>query len=99
MTVSEKFYSCEVKKLFIREGKKGWKWVTMNVSDAIRDEVTEFRCEKCHGAVKKHSKLVPHGPAPHVEHKSRDDSEYCPAGHYFKQNPGRVPRLSNSPVV
>jgi hypothetical protein len=41
---------------------------------------------------------VGHGPAPHVEHRSRQDSEYCPAGMYFKQNPGRVPRLLTMPV-
>ena len=98
MTLSEKFYRCEAKKLFMRDGEKRWEWVTMNVSDAIRDEVKEFRCEKCHGAVKKHTKRVPDGSAAHVEHKSREDSEYCPAGHYFSQNPGREPRLSNSPV-
>ena len=98
MAVSEKFLSCEVKKLFLRDGSKRWEWVTRNVSDAIRDEVTEFRCESCHGAVKKHSKRAADGPEVYVEHKLRDDSEYCSEGYYFKQNPGRVPRLSTNPV-
>jgi hypothetical protein len=35
---------------------------------------------------------VANRPAPHPEHRSREDSEYCPAGHYFKQNPGRARR-------
>ncbi len=34
----------------------------------------------------------------HAEHRSRQDSEFCPSGHYFKQNPGRTARLSDKPV-
>jgi len=94
----EKIYTCEVKKLFMRNGEKRREWAASTVSDAIRDERTEFRCEQCHGAVKKHARHVAHGPAPHVEHQLREDSEYCPAGHYFQQNPGRIPRVSSSPV-
>jgi hypothetical protein len=94
----EKIYTCEVKKLFMRNGEKRREWVTSTVSNAIRDEVTEFRCEQCHGAVKKPTKRTANGPEPHVEHKLREDSEYCPAGYYFQQNPGRIPRVSNSPV-
>jgi hypothetical protein len=48
--------------------------------------------------VRLHGKHVEHGPAPHVEHRSRQDSEYCPTGMYFRQNPGRLPRLSGMPV-
>src|SRR6266508_1364943 len=82
----EKIYSCEAKKLFVHEGHKRWNWITMAVADAITDGVKEFRCKDCHGAVKLHGKNVQHGPAPHVEHKSKQDSEYCPAGMYFRQN-------------
>ncbi len=92
----EKIYECEVKKLFMQGGVKRWEWVISSVADAIRDGASEFRC--CHGAVRLHGKHVAHGPAPHVEHKSHQDSDYCPAGIYFRQNPGREPRLSNSPV-
>jgi hypothetical protein len=98
MKDSEKIYRCEAKKLFIRSGEKRGEWVKMAVLDAIRDEVTEFRCEDCHGAVKLFRRHVAHGPAPHIEHKLREDSEYCPAGMYFRQNPGREPRLSSMPV-
>lgn len=94
----EKIYSCQVKKLFVRDGEKVWDWVIADVADAIRDEATQFRCKDCFGAVRLHGKHVEHGPAPHVEHQSRQDSEYCPAGMYFRRHPGRVPRLSSMPV-
>jgi hypothetical protein len=96
--VDERIYHCEVKKLFKRGDEKVWEWVTMSVADAIRDEVTTFRCKDCHGAVQLHGRHVAHGPAPHVEHRSRQDSEYCPAGMYFRQNPGRIPCLSTAPM-
>jgi len=94
----EKIYTCEVKKLFLRDGEKRWEWRVSNVEDAIRAEATVFRCKDCFGAVKLHGKKVENGPAPHVEHKRREDSEYCSAGLYFHQNPGRVPRMSAMPV-
>jgi hypothetical protein len=94
----ERIYDCEVKKLFMRDGQKRWDWVVMAVADAIRNGATEYRCKDCHGAVKLHGKHVQHGPAPHVEHKSRQDSEYCPAGMYFRKHPGRLPLLSSMPV-
>src|ERR1039457_3680154 len=96
--MGEKIYKCEVKKLFSRSGVKRWEWVISSVADALRDGVTEFRCKDCHGAVRLHGKHVAHGPAPHVEHRSRQDSEYCPGGMYFQQHPGRVPKLSSMPV-
>jgi len=98
MKVAEKIYTCEVKKLFLRNGEKVWEWVIAEVVDAIRDEATQFRCNDCHGAVRLHGKHADHGPAPHVEHISRQDSEYCRAGMYFRRHPGRVPRPSSMPV-
>jgi hypothetical protein len=94
----EKIYTCEVKRLFVRNGNKVWDWKVVNVGDAIRDGDTVFRCKDCHGAVRLHGRHVAHGPAPHVEHRSRQDSEYCPAGMYFRQHPGRLPKLSSTPV-
>jgi hypothetical protein len=94
----EKIYECEVKLLFKQNGKKFTQWKVRLVADAIVGGVPEFRCKDCKGAVKLHGRKVAHGPAPHVEHKSRADSEYCPAGMYFRQNPGRIPRLSQNPV-
>lgn len=90
---------CEVKKLFMRNGEKRKEWVISTVSNAIRDEVTEFRCKDCHGALKLFAKPLANGTAPHVQHKLREDSEYCSAGLYFKQNPGRESRLSEAPVA
>jgi hypothetical protein len=95
---AEKIYTCEVKKLFLRDGVKVEEWATAEVAEAIRDELTQFRCKDCHGAVRLHGRHVEHGPTPHVEHKSRQDSEYCPAGMYFRRHPGRVSRLSSAPV-
>ena len=97
--MADKIYHCEVKKLFRREGQNVTEWVSMSVQDALRDGVMQFRCKDCGGAVKLHGKHVTHGPAPHVEHRSRQDSEYCPAGFYFRQNPGRQPRRSLHPVL
>jgi hypothetical protein len=96
--MQEKIYHCQVKKLFKRNGDKKFEWVEMPVKKALEDGATEFRCKDCHGAVKLHGKHVPHGPAPHIEHKSKQDSEYCRAGFYYRQHPGREPRLSLSPV-
>ena len=98
MEAIEKIYSCEVKKLFLRNGERVWEWVVTEVADAIRDDAAEFRCKDCHGAVRLHKKHVLHGPAPHFEHKSHQDSEYCPAGMHFRRHPGREPRLSDMPV-
>jgi len=97
--MNETIYECEVKKLFLRDGTKRWEWVVMPVADAIRNGATEFRCKDRHGSVRLHGKHVAHGPAPHVEHKSRQDSEHCPAGFYFRQCPGRAARLSVQPVA
>jgi len=94
----EKIYTCEVKRLFMRDGEKRWEWVVSAVSDAIDHGDTVYRCKDCWGAVRLHGKHVESGPAPHVEHKRREDSEYCPAGMYFRQNPGRTPRRSKMPV-
>jgi hypothetical protein len=95
----DRMYECEVKKLFFRNGVKTSQWVLMSVSDALRNAATEFRCKDCNGAVKLLGKHVTHGPAPHAVHKSRQDSEYCPSGFYFRQNPGRAARLSFMPVA
>ena len=98
MAAKESMYSCEAKKQFMRSGTKRWEWVPMQVDAAVRDEVTQFRCKDCHGSVKLFVRRVPNGPAPHIQHKLREDSEYCPSGIYFQQNPDREPRLSEKPV-
>jgi hypothetical protein len=75
----------------VESGQGRSKWVIADVADAIRDGAAEFTCKDCHGAVKLHRQHVSHGPAPHVDHRLRLYSEYCPAGMYFRQDPGREP--------
>lgn len=97
----EKIYECEVKrKRLLPTGGYGPFWKTKSVIDAIADDDTEFRCKDCHGQVKLFRKHVAHAAAPHIEHKERSDSEYCPAGMYFREaTDGREPRLSENPVL
>jgi hypothetical protein len=53
----------------------------------------------CGGAVKLFKRRSEDGPATHIEHKLKTDSEYCAAGMYFlKATDGRQPRPSASPV-
>ena len=95
----EKLYECEVKRYRKIEGKRIPFWKTKTVLEALEDQDTEFRCKDCHGAVKLFKRRVAAVPAPHVEHTSREDSEYCPSGVYFKEaTDGREPRLSEMPV-
>jgi hypothetical protein len=96
----EKFYQCEVKRRRLRDGG-GYEpfWKIKEVAMAIADSDTEFRCKDCFGPVKLFRSHKVGGPVPHVEHKDRQDSEYCPAGMYFrKATDGRQPKPSENPV-
>ena len=96
----EKIYECEVKRRRVKAGG-GYEpfWKVKNVSAALIDNDTEFRCKDCGGAVKLFRRHTPGAPPPHIEHKLKSDSEYCSAGMYFlKATDGRQPRLSQSPV-
>ena len=99
----EAIYECEIKKKFKRDGQtETWEWTTVPVREAIEangsGEKAGARCKHCHGRVKLLGKHIAKSPAPHAVHGSKQDSEYCVAGFYFKQHPGRVPRLSLQPV-
>jgi len=96
--MEDRIYECEVKRWFMLNGEKVREWKKVPVIEALNAKTSEVRCSDCHGSVRLHGRHVAHGPAPHAEHRSRQDSEYCPSGHYFKQNPGRTPRLSENPV-
>ncbi len=75
-------------------------WKVKQVAEAIANQDELLRCKDCHGAVRLHGKHVSHGPTPHAEHRSRADSEYCRAGHYFRQaKDGREHRMSGSPIT
>jgi hypothetical protein len=97
--VQDNIYECEAKRLVIRNGQKVREWRPTRVADVIAEKLDEYRCKDCHGRIKLLRKLVQHGPAPHAVHMSKQDSEYCPSGFYFRQHPGREPRLSLSPVL
>jgi hypothetical protein len=95
-----KLYECEVKRRRVKAGG-GYEpfWKTKVVAEAVVDADTEFRCKDCGGAVKLFKSHKVGGPAAHAEHKSREDSEYCPSGMYFKKaTDGREPRPSQNPV-
>jgi hypothetical protein len=97
--MADEIYTVEVKRKFKVDGGEVLRWVERPVSDVIPEKDTlKYRCKDCYGKVRLHSKNISHGPAPHAEHMSRQDSEYCPSGMYFRENPGREPRLSLSPV-
>jgi hypothetical protein len=96
----EKIYECHVKRRRRKASGIGLEffWKIKPVAEALVDEDTEFRCKDCHGEVKLYKKRLD-GPASHVEHKHRQDSEYCVGGIYYQAaSDGRVPRLSEAPV-
>ena len=96
----EKFYECEVKRRRVR-ASGGYEpfWKVKPIADALVDEDTEFRCKDCGGAVKLFRRYVKNAPPPHIEHKLKTDSEYCPAGlHFLKATDGREPRMSSAIV-
>jgi hypothetical protein len=96
----EKFYECEVKRRRVRAagGYESF-WKVKAITVALEDNDTEFRCMSCGGAVKVFKRRSEDGPATHIEHKLKSDSEYCAAGIYFlKATDGRESRPSASPV-
>jgi hypothetical protein len=98
IAIHDNIYECEAKKPVIRNGEKIREWRKTPVIDVITDKLTEYRCKDCHGRIKLYDKHVAHAPAPHAVHASRQDSEYCPSGYYFRQNPGRTSRMSSKPM-
>lgn len=95
----ENIYECEVERRKKVGDSYEFFWKVKPVVEAIADEDSKFRCKDCHGEVKLFRKHVAHAAAPHIEHKYRSDSEYCPAGMYFRDaKDGRLPKLSDRPV-
>jgi hypothetical protein len=97
---TEKIYECQVKRRRLKLGG-GYEpfWKLKSVSEALSDADTEFRCPDCTGAVKLHRRHIVGAPPPHIAHKLRSDSEFCPAGiHFRKATDGRQPRMSAHPV-
>ena len=77
----ERFYECEVKRRRVR-ASGGYEpfWKVKTIADALDDNDTEFRCMNCDGPVKLFKRRSEDGPATHIEHKLKSDSEYCSAG-------------------
>ncbi len=96
----EKLYECEVERRRVAAGG-GYEpfWKVKSVKDAIDDADVKMRCKDCGGELKVFKSHKVGGPLPHVEHKVKADSEYCPMGMLFKKaTDGREPRRSASPV-
>ena len=75
---------CERKAQYKTDGANVWRWVEVDVADLQSGAQQEIRCIHCQGRVCVHKQAVEHGPKDHVEHMSRQDSENCRGGHYFK---------------
>ncbi|GLH74766.1 hypothetical protein GETHLI_32680 [Geothrix limicola] len=78
----DQMYRCEIKKKFIEGETKVYRWTEVNVSDIPGRP--KARCVHCKGAVRLHFKRQAHGTPDHCEHKLRQDSTHCEAGHYFE---------------
>ena len=74
-------YSCEVERLLKRNGRRTCQWATVRVSSLGSAPKDGIRCRHCHGRVRVHKQRVAHGPADHVEHYRRRDSENCCGGY------------------
>ena len=85
---------CERRTQYKSDGAYEWRWKVVPVAEAIGAGSKNIRCVHCRGAVRVHQQQVDHGPQDHVEHLSRQDSENCRGGHYFKGEH----RLSSQPV-
>jgi hypothetical protein len=99
-TEREVFYECEVKRRRVR-ASGGYEpfWKVKAIAEALVDNDTEFRCKDCGGAVKLVKRRSEEGLATHIEHKLKNDSEYCSSGmHFLKATDGRLARQSSSPV-
>jgi hypothetical protein len=99
----EKIYECEIRilKKNLATGENYYGWKIVPVREAIENKIAsdDVRCKACHGRVKLLNQYGNIGNAPHAVHYSRQDSNYCPLGFYFRQaKDGREPRLSGMQV-
>ena len=100
--MDEKMYECEVKIKMVTatKGRYNLRWLTKPVYNYIGVTDAKIRCKDCHGAIRLHGTTQPDAPAPHAEHRSRRDSEYCRAGQHFREanKTDDQHRLSENPV-
>jgi hypothetical protein len=85
---------CERRKRYKINDSYELRWKEVPVSEVLDAVPSDIRCLHCHGRVRVHRQQVAHGPQDHVEHRSRQDSEHCPGGHYFVGDA----RMSSNPV-
>jgi hypothetical protein len=87
---------CERRTLYKINGERQWRWKAVAVADIV-DVVppVELRCANCSGAVRLYQKKAATGPQSYAEHRVKQDSEGCRAGHYFQG----THRMSSVPVI
>lgn len=78
----EKMYECEVKTPYQPPSGIEYRWKRCKVE--LTAHTDQVRCAHCSGAVRFHRQRKADGVPDHVEHLSRQDSENCMGGHYFK---------------
>lgn len=79
--MKDKIYECEVKRQYLINGVREWRWKRAPVTEVQKGE--EVRCYECHIKMRLHRQRVSSGPQDHVEHFFRADSEKCPLGFYY----------------
>lgn len=75
-------YECEVKVPYQRSHGIEYGWKMTPVDHTADTDLV--RCMHCEGAVSIYRKRKHDGPADHVQHRERQDSENCKGGSYFK---------------
>ena len=98
---SEKIYECQAKRRRLKTGG-GYEpfWKLKSVAEAVVDADTELRCSDCTGAVKLHRRHLAGAPPPHIAHKLKTDSEYCPPASSSANPPTAAsPASPNTPSV
>lgn len=58
--MKDKIYECEVKRQYLIDGQRSWKWKRTPVSEVLPGE--EIRCHECKSKVRHHKRRVSHGP-------------------------------------
>lgn len=78
--------TCEKRTLYKIGGAYEKRWKEVPVAEAVGTAPGDLRCVHCGGEVRLHHRKVTTttGPQDHAEHRRRQDSEGCKAGHYFK---------------
>jgi uncharacterized protein with PIN domain len=91
---TDRMYVCEVQTAYQTTNGIEYRWKKVDVEATANTD--HVRCAYCEGSVKfLRRRKADGGVRDHVQHLSRQDSEHCIAGYYFKGEH----RRSNSPVM